>query len=285
MPPGRGLSAGGGRAGAAKVNKTNAALRPAPPAQATADPRQIPREPMSDAVRLVIDRAPVMPPAIPPWVAPEPEPVRLRTDVIVLLGIGPSTSGEGVERYGIGEALCVYRDSFRRRRVLRPEQHDRMTLRSLFINYEKTLAQLWPKPNPRAGFDHNRAAEELIADLGRGRKLLAQKGRAALRRSRQPRISADRGDALRFADHAAVRRSVFDAHPVAELGYRRPGSVRNRHHRHRQPTCRPPAAAAKEISSWLKTMTAPPAISSNLPSRENARRSAARCRSRAAKST
>ena len=120
-----------------------------------------------EQVRRVIEQAPVMPPAPEPFEEEPPSPRRVRTDVIVLLGLASSTVGESVERYGLGEALCIYRDSFRRLRTLRPAQHDRMTLRSLFIGYEKTLTQLWPRANRRAGFDHHHAAEALIADLGR----------------------------------------------------------------------------------------------------------------------
>jgi hypothetical protein len=121
-----------------------------------------------DPLQAVIDAAELVPPPLSrSGEELAAEPVRLRTDIIGLLGIGQATNGENVQAYGIGEPLCMYVDSLRRQRVLRPEQHSRIAIGSLFIGHEKSLAQLWPKPNPSAGFDDRRAAEELIADLGR----------------------------------------------------------------------------------------------------------------------
>lgn len=120
-----------------------------------------------DLVRQVIDDAPIVPPAIEPLEGDDPEPVRLRGLPIRLLGIGQATGGESIERYGIGNPVCLYIDTFGRRRILRPEQHDRTAIRSLLLLYEPTLAKLWPKRTPRAGFDDHRAAQALIADQGR----------------------------------------------------------------------------------------------------------------------
>jgi hypothetical protein len=154
----------------AKAVAAAARLRSASTAKAAANP-PLSGAPVSEAasetVRQVIDRAPIVPPA-PELLEPDqPEPVRLRGLPIALLGIGQATAGDGVERYGIGDPVFLYLDTFGRRRILRPEQHNRIVIRSLFILYEPMLSRLWPKQTPRAGFDDHRAAEELIADQGR----------------------------------------------------------------------------------------------------------------------
>jgi hypothetical protein len=142
----------------------------------------MPHDPMNETVRAVIDRAVLIPPAPEPFAADPPEPRRLRTDVIALLGIGAETTGESLERYGIGSTVCVYLDTCRRRRVLKGEQHSRIAIRSLFIGYEKTLTWLWPKAQPPRRLRPSPRSRGTDCRPGPRRMPLAQEGRADRRR-------------------------------------------------------------------------------------------------------